>query len=301
MIMKRIIFGLVATTIFLTGVFNPAKALTFALQKNSDIIGGVQTVHVMNGESLAEIGRKFDVGIYEMIEANPSVNPWQPKPGTEILVPTQYILPPGQRSGLIVNLAEMRVYYFHKDGHNVTTHPIGIGRKEWETPLGRGKIIEKTKNPSWRPPKSIKAWYKSRGKYLPEIVPPGPKNPLGKYAMRLSIPGYLIHGTNRPGGIGIRSSSGCIRMYPEDIESLYHMMSIGESVRIIHKPFKIGKHQGKVYIEAHEPLSDPYYTSESRASTLLEAIEESTMGSFIDKYLAERAMKNSRGYPTLIQ
>jgi L,D-transpeptidase ErfK/SrfK len=278
-----------------------ASGLTFAMQPGSDIVGTVQTVTVMPNESFSSIGQKFDVGIYELIESNPDVDPREPEEGTVLVIPTQFILPHGQRKGIVINLAEMRIYYFHKDNLLVTTHPIGIGRPEWETPVGRGKVVEKTKDPSWRPPKSIRAYYDAHNKYLPDIVPPGPENPLGKFALRLSIPGYLIHGTNMPGGIGIRSSSGCIRMFPEDIESLFHKVTVGDPVRIINKPYKIGFYHGQVYIEAHDPLSGDYYQNESASESLGQAIEEAAMAGAIDIGSAERAAERSHGYPTLIE
>lgn len=292
--MKRLIliFGL---CIALT----PVSALTFAIPPNSDIVGKIQTATVMPGESFNDIGTKFDVGIYEMIEANPGVDPYEPSSGTELIIPTQYVLPSGPRKGIVINLAEMRIYYFHKDQNLVTTHPIGIGRTEWETPLAKGKVIEKTKNPSWRPPDSIRAWYDAHEKYLPDIVPPGPQNPLGKYSLRLSITGYLIHGTNTPGGIGIRSSSGCIRMHPEDIESLFYKVSVGDPVRIVHEPYKIGYANRQFYVEAHEPLSGELYNKVSDYEALRQAIVNSHAK--VDQEAARRASKSSLGYPTLIE
>lgn len=282
-------------------ISSSAFALTFAIQPDSDVVGAVQTATVQYNETFDSIGQKFDVGIYEMIEANPGVDPRKPSVGNTLIIPTQYILPSGPRRGIVINLAEMRIYYFHKDQPLVTTHPIGIGRKEWETPLGKGKIIEKTKDPYWKPPDSIRAWYNEHDKYLPEIVPPGPQNPLGDYAMRLSIPGYLIHGTNTPGGIGIRSSSGCIRMHPEDIESLFYKASVGDPVRIIHQPYKIGRYNYKIYMEAHEPLSGEYYHADNDAEIMKQAMEEAGVHSFVQPEQAKRAAERSRGYPTLIE
>lgn len=278
-----------------------ASALTFAINPNSDIVGSVQTATVLDGETFDDIGTKFDVGIYELIEANPGVDPWQPEPGTALVIPTQYILPSGKRTGIVINLAELRLYYFHKDGRLVTTHPIGIGKKDWETPLGTGTIVQKTKDPYWRPPKSIRAWFDEHNKYLPEVVPPGPENPLGKYAMRLSIPGYLIHGTNMPGGIGIRSSSGCIRMHPEDIESLFYKVSIGDPVRIVNKPYKVGRYNGNLYIEAHEPLSGEYYHTQSDEEILAQALEEVLPPNAISLQAAKQASEQSHGYPALLE
>lgn len=279
----------------------PSYALTFAID-NTNIIGSMQYAYARGDESLSEIGRKFDLGVYEMIEANPTLNPWAPGNKTKVIVPTRFILPPGPKKGMVINLAEMRIYLYHKDGKYVSTYPIGIGKKGWLTPLGKTKITQKTKNPSWRPPKSIKLDHLSRGNVLPDVVPPGPDNPLGNYALRLSMPGYLIHGTNRPGGIGVRSSSGCIRLYPEDIQALFYQVKVGTKVRIIHEPYKFGMYKNQIYLEAHEPLSDPYYQQEDDVTTLAKSFENSLNIPFdftkiTDWDKAEDAILQSRGYP----
>ena len=278
-------------------------ALTFALPEHDNVVGGIQTVRSQQGESLGDIGRRFDIGVYEMIEANPDINPWSIGAGKEIIIPAKFILPPGEREGIVINLAEMRLYYYHPDANLVSTHPIGIGRKGWRTPTGTSKITEKKKDPDWRPPKSIKASYARKGKILPDVVPAGPDNPLGQYAMRLSMPGYLIHGTNKPGGIGVRSSSGCIRMYPEDIEALFHKTKIGTKVRIIHAPYKVGYKNGNHFIEAHEPLSEKYYQELSQEQMLEEAITQTNLPEAI--YIrgwddAKDSIDRSNGIPVII-
>lgn len=277
-------------------------ALTFAIPKDSNIVGGMQTAIIQKGESLSEIGRRFDVGVYEMIEANPQINPWSPRAGTEVKIPTKFILPAKIRNGIVINLAEMRLYYFHSDNKLVSTYPLGIGRKGWLTPLGVTTIVQKKKHPTWYPPKSIRASHAKKGKILPDFIPPGPKNPLGDYAMKLGFSGYLIHGTNRPGGIGVRSSSGCIRMFPEDIESLFHLIPIGTKVTIIHKPYKVGVRQNKIYVESHEPLSDPYYQSYNDQDALKKAFEdEDIFHTNIDYDNTLNILKKHRGYPIEIE
>lgn len=286
-----------AIYILLLGMSQQSAALTFSLPMHGDIVGSVQTIRVDGGESFGEIGRRYDVGIYELIEANPGVNPWSPRRGTKLTIPTKFVLPAGSRSGMIINLAEMRLYFYHKNGQ-VSTHPIGIGRKGWQTPLGASKIIQKTKNPTWRPPKSIIENHRQKGEYLPAVVPPGPDNPLGKFAMRLSMPGYLIHGTNRPGGIGVRSSSGCIRMFPRDIENLFDKIPLGTSVRIIHEPFKLGYNQGKLYLEAHEPLSDEYYNKKDLKTKFIETLRQAKIKQTdFDWMLAEDIIQQASGLP----
>ena len=195
----------------------------------------------------------------------------------------------------------MRIYYFHPNENKVTTHPIGIGRKGWNTPIGCGHIIQKKELPYWQPPTSIRNEHIKRGDPLPSIVPPGPDNPLGKYAMRLSIPGYMIHGTNRPGGIGVRSTSGCIRLFPEDIQALYPQIPIGTSVRIIHAPYKFGHRGYNIFLEAHQPLSDHYHAYESKLSLLKQALDEALLEDFfIDWNYVEQSVTQPKGYPVLI-
>lgn len=280
----------------------PVMAATYTIKPGSDIVGYVQTTVVQPGDTVDDISQKFDVGVYELIEANPHMNPRRLSSGDTLIIPSQFILPPGPRKGIVINLAELRLYYYQKNGTQVTTHPISIGRPEWETPIASGKVVSKKKNPSWRPPDSIRAWYDENDMFLPEVVPPGPDNPLGNYAMRLSIPGYLIHGTNLQGNIGIRTSSGCIRMFPADIESLFYKVKVGDPVRIIHKPYKIGKHYNKIYAETHEPLSGSYYNRQSAWDEIKQTMEEGkAKGLKFDNELAKRALLRSQGYPTLIE
>lgn len=275
-----------------------AGGLTFTIPANSNIVGKLQTTKVKRGQSLGEIGRQFDVGVYEMIEANPNLNPWEPLVEATVIIPTEFILPAGERQGIVINLAEMRIYYFNTKQNLVTTHPIGIGKKGWNTPLGQLHIIQKVANPSWRPPSSIKADHAMRGDILPEVVPPGPDNPLGKYSMRLSIPTYLIHGTNKPGGIGFRSTSGCIRLLPEDIETLYPQIAVGTTVRIIHTPYKFG-HRGKdIFLEAHQPLSEHYHATNSSTTMLRQALAEAALGNVnINWQQAQKSIEQAKGYP----
>lgn len=292
---KYIVFLLIligTTTVF---------GLTFSIPKNSNIVGKIQTTTAQNNLSLGEIGRQFDLGVYEMIEANPNLNPWAPQPGATVIIPTEFILPPGKRQGIIINLAEMRIYYFHPHENKVSTHPIGIGRKGWNTPLGNAHITQKRELPYWQPPISIQQEHINRGTPLPKIVPPGPDNPLGKFAMRLSIPGYLIHGTNRPGGIGVRSTSGCIRLFPEDIKELYPKISLGTPVKIIHAPYKFGYRGHNIFLEAHQPLSDHYHAHENKLSLLKQALEEAVLENYpINWQEVEQKSTKFIGYPVLL-
>lgn len=246
----------VTSIIFILGLFiysTQITAQTYTMQ--GDLIGQVKTVIVKPGDNLAQIARNYDMGYVEMKEANPGIDPDHLQPGTAIIIPSQFVLPNAPHDGLVVNLAEMRLYYY--TGGQVSTYPIGIGREGEDTPVGVLRIIQHIPNPTWTVPEAIRKLRAEEGVYLPKSVPPGPENPLGDYAMRLSNITYLIHGTNDPlGGIGRRSSSGCLRMYPEDIQVLYKRAPNGTNVYIVNEPYKAGWSQGRLYLESHIALTD---------------------------------------------
>jgi L,D-transpeptidase ErfK/SrfK len=239
-----------------------ATAETFVLPPAGvDLVGEVRVVYARYEDTLMDIARQYDLGYDEILQANPGVDRWIPGEGTPVILPTRYILPDVPHEGIVLNLPEKRLYYFPppRQGEKplVMTYPIGIGRMDWETPIGVTRIVGKTKNPTWTPPASIKAEHLERdGEVLPNVVPAGPDNPLGAYAMRLAIPGYLIHGTNKRDGVGSRVSHGCIRLYPENIEELFNMVSIGTALRIINQPVKAGWFAGSLFLEAHAPFED---------------------------------------------
>jgi len=224
----------------------------------NDVVGAVTTVIARQEDTLLDIARRHGLGYEDIVRANPGVDTWLPGEGTEVVLPTRYVLPPGPREGVVLNLAEYRMYYYppRESGKPpvVMTYPISIGRMDWATPLGRTSIVSKVRNPSWFPPDSVRAEHAAEGDILPRIVPPGPNNPLGEYAMRLGIPGYLIHGTNRPAGVGMRVTHGCIRMFPEDIDYLFGRVDVNTAVRIINEPIKVGWNGDELLIEAHAPL-----------------------------------------------
>lgn len=228
-----------------------------------DIFGQVRTTQASRSETLLDIARQYDIGQIEILLANPNVDRWLPEDGSTVILPSRYIIPQGQRKGLLLNLPEMRIYYFPepKKGEKplIITHPVGIGRMDWVTPLGISKIVEKKKDPTWIPPKSLQMDRIANGETpYPSIVPPGPTNPLGRHAMRLSIGSgsYLIHGTIKPFGVGMRVSAGCVRMYPEDIEALFDKVPIGTQVQIVNQPIKLGWQLDSLFIELHPPLEE---------------------------------------------
>jgi L,D-transpeptidase ErfK/SrfK len=227
----------------------PAFAEMYSYSKNTTVIGTMKTYTVKEGESLIEIARKFDLGYNSIESANPHLDPFVPGTGVKVRIPALWILPDTTPyDGIVINLAEMRLYYFMKKGETVMTFPIGIGREGFDTPPGTFKIVQKTVNPSWHVPKSIKL----EKPELPDVVPPGPDNPLGTHALRLSSGFVLIHGTNRPWGVGRRVSHGCIRLYPEDIPKLFSLVSTGTKVMIVQQPVKAGVRDKRVYIEVHK-------------------------------------------------
>ncbi len=223
-----------------------------------DVVGAVATVIAREEDTLIDIARRNGLGYHDIVRANPDVNIWVPGEGTEIVLPTRFVLPPGPRRGIVLNLAEYRLYFYPEpvDGEPayVMTYPISIGRMDWETPLGATRVISKVTDPSWYPPQSVRDEHAADGRPLPRVVPPGPDNPLGKYAMRLGLPGYLIHSTNRPAGVGMRVTHGCIRMFPEDIEYLFPNVGMDTPVRIINTPVKIGWFGDELVMEVHPVL-----------------------------------------------
>ena len=219
----------------------PAQALP-ALE--GDVVGAVTRYEIKAKDTLYGVARQFDLGIVELLAANPGIDPWLPKPGTELIVPAAHVLPAGIRQGIVINLSELRLFYFH-DPQAVMTFPVGIGMEGWPTPTGTTRVVKKRENPSWRPPDSMR----QEDPGLPEVVAPGPDNPLGAYALNLDWPGYIIHGTNRPYGIGKRSSHGCIRLYPEDIAVLFNLVEEGTPVTVIDVPYKLGWRRNKLFLE----------------------------------------------------
>jgi len=247
-----------------------------------DIVGRIGVVEAKYEDTLAELARTHDLGHEEMVLANPGVDRWLPGAGTRLVLPTRYILPTAPREGIVVNLPEMRLYYYPKpskdQGPRVITHPVSVGRMDWASPLGRTRVTVKVKDPAWYPPESIRKEHAERGDELPKRVPPGPDNPLGTRALRLGIPGYLIHGTNRPYGVGMRVTHGCVRMYPEDIEALYYDVPTNTPVHFVDQPFKAAMLAGTLFIEAHPPL-DEHEMSEDQALRLaLDAVLTVTGG-----------------------
>ena len=211
------------------------------------MIGRLLRYRARYEDTLIALPRRFNVGYTELRAANPYVDPWLPGAGTEIVIPTAHIVPRVVHRGLVLNLGDQRIYRFMPDGRTVVSFPVGIGREGWSTPTGRTRVVRKQKNPTWYVPKSIRAERPD----LPAVVRPGPDNPLGAHALYLGWQSYLLHGTNKPYGIGRRASHGCVRLYPEDIARLYRDIAIGTPVTVIDQPIKIAWVGGELMLEAH--------------------------------------------------
>lgn len=287
----------------MVGFFSTSAAfsLTFPMPSDGNIVGQVQYATVRAGESLSTIGRRFNIGGYEMTEANPGVNYMHPKAGSTLVIPSKFVLPNAPRKGIVINLAEMRLYYYHPDGSQVSTFPVGVGKEGWDTPLGTTQIVRKRENPTWVVPESILENHRRHGKYIEPTMPPGPKNPLGEFAMNTGFKNIVIHGTPYPMGVGVRSSHGCIRMLPEDIRKLYQMAGVGTQVTIVHEPHKIGYQSNKVYLEAHVPISETTYTGIYSTDTLVQRFTNKVGKKVTIQWSEAQRIRNSTsGYPQAI-
>jgi L,D-transpeptidase ErfK/SrfK len=238
----------------------PVPTHKFEIVQDQDLVGVLQVTKSTKEDTLSDIARRFNVGYEEIVRANPGVDPWLPGEGKEIVIPSQFIIPNAPREGIVINVPQMRLFYFPvaKKGEPqlVYTFPIGIGRVGWATPQGTTKIVRRQKDPTWRPTASILKEHRENGEELERVIGPGPDNPLGRYAFYLGWSSYMIHGTNKPAGVGLRSSHGCIRLYPEDIELLFNMAPLGTKVHVINEPFVFGWQEDKLYLQAFDVLED---------------------------------------------
>ena len=239
----------------------PRTAHVFALDDpGQTVFGEVQVIRARHDDTFSDIARSYGLGYDELANANPGVDPWLPGEGTPIVLPTRFVLPDAPREGIVLNIAAKRLYEFRAARAGAPamlfTYPIGIGRVGWATPTGEAKVIAKATDPAWYVPASVRAEHAAMGDPLPSIVPPGPDNPLGRHVLKLDLPGYLLHGTNQPYGVGMRVSHGCVRLYPEHIETLYATTPVGTRVTIVDEPVSAGARDGVHYVVAHPQLED---------------------------------------------
>jgi L,D-transpeptidase ErfK/SrfK len=286
-----------------------ATASVFPLPADgSAVVGTDTTVTTAYEDTLPDIAHRYSLGYYEIIRANPKIDVWLPGAGRELTLPGRRILPPGKREGIIVNIPEHRLYYFPKPRRGeqpvVITYPVSIGKMDWRTPLGETQVIAKIRGPSWYPPESIRKEHAANGDPLPKVVPPGPDNPLGDFALRLAAGHgeYMIHGTNNPVAVGMAVTHGCIRMYPEDVAALFALVPVGTPVRLVNEPVKVAWVEGQLYLEAHPPV-DAEGQSVEPDLELLSGMLDKALGSdtaAIHWDLARATLQAASGMPTVV-
>lgn len=294
--------GLAATAaVALPGAARAVLAGTVpAWPADAPIIGTLGSYTTREEDTLLDVARRFGLGYTEMIAANRGVDAWLPGAGVKLTLPTAHLLPDADREGIVLNLADQRLYHF-SGGVARVSHAVGIGRQGWSTPTGRTEVVEKKRDPVWRPPDSIREEQPD----LPKAVPPGENNPLGHYALYLGWPTYLFHGTNMPWGIGRRISHGCVRLYPEDIAGFFERVEVGTPVQVVDQPAKLGWVGGTLLLEVHP--------SQRQASQLTEtgSFEPAVIGDLpgrvvakarerdaaIDWPAVDRLMRERRGVP----
>lgn len=285
-------------------VTTPCFASVFQLtDPKLAVIGADQEIQTVYEDTLYDLARHYSLGSEELIRVNPTLDPWIPGADKSVFVPGRHILPSGPRTGIVVNLPEHRLYYYPKVKRGqtpvVVTFPVSIGKMDWRTPLGLTHVISKIKNPSWYPPEGVRAEHAAAGDVLPPVVPPGPDNPLGDFALRLAAGNgtYLIHGTNNPIAVGLAVTHGCIRMYPEDIETLFAQVPNGTEVRLVNEPIKVAWVDGELLLEAHPPVDAEGQSYEPNvdqfAQLLRDAVGDSTVAIHWD--YAEEVLRKADG------
>jgi L,D-transpeptidase ErfK/SrfK len=304
--MNKWLYG---TIVCFASIWTCASATVFELPADgSAVIGTDQRIKSTYRDTLLDIARRYSLGYEEIIRANPGIDMWLPGEGTDILLPGRRILPPGPRDGIVVNLPEHRLYYYPKPKkgrkRTVVTYPVSIGKMDWHSPLGQTEIVAKQKHPNWYPPESIRKEHAASGDPLPRVVPPGPKNPLGDFKMRLAVGDgtYLIHGTNNPMAVGMAITHGCVRMYPEDVAALFAIVPVGTKVWLVNDPVKVTYVDGDLLMEAHPPV-DGEGQSVAPSLDLLSRQLDRALGSntaAIHWDFAREALLAAAGMPTVV-
>jgi L,D-transpeptidase ErfK/SrfK len=281
-----------------------------------DLIGTLTTYRIQPGDTLLDVGRWFGLSAKEISDANGHMDWWLPPAGREVILPTEHILPDSARAGIILNVPEMRLYYYfpspaytrHRRGkvtatafHGarvVYTFPVGLGRFDWKTPLGVWRVTAKVKDPTWVLPEDIYQEHLERDGEAEHVVPGGgPDNPLGHYKLDLSIPEYGLHGTNVPWGIGMTVSHGCVRLYPEDIERLYSKTPVGTAGEFVYQPIKFGWRGDALYAEVHDDLYGKYPGLWKLAT---QEVQRHNLAGKVDLTRLEKAIELRAGIPTYV-
>jgi len=284
----------------------PIVGGSYTLEPGQEVIGELQVMRTRYEDAFVDIARAYGMGYDELVAANPGVDPWIPGADTEIVLPTRYVLPQAPREGLVLNIAAKRLFYFppmaDDEPQIVETYPIGIGREGWATPTGSTTVISKARDPVWFVPASVRQEHLEAGDPLPREVPPGPDNPLGKYVLGLGLPGYLIHGTNQPAGVGMRVSHGCVRLFPENIESLFERVAVGTPVRIVNQPYLFARVGDDLVFEAHAPLEDDERdwgsSAEPMARAKMVGLADEVMS--LDAERLDAIAAEARGFPVSV-
>lgn len=263
------------------------------------VIGSIQYRHVSKGDTFLDLARYFGLGYNEIIQANPGVDEWVPPENQVVILPTEWVLPQAEHQGIVVNIPEMRLYYFlPRKGNSpqlVTTYPVGLGRDDWRTPQGKFKIRGKTINPTWNIPESIQKERREKYGYSETSIRGGdPENPLGKHRFELTLNMYGIHGTNIPWGVGMQVSHGCIRLYPEDIEKLFPDIPVGTSGEIVYQPVKIGARDGRIYADVSP---DIYRLTPGLFREAMRILSQLGWTDKIDAERLQRAIVEQSGFP----
>ncbi len=292
------------TLVLLSFISCSVNAITLSLPEQGNVIGQLKKVAVHSGETLADVGRRFDIGFLQMQEANPDVKTTSSlRSGMEVIIPAQFILPDVERAGIVINLAEQRMYFYPAEKHSIVTEPVGIGRQgQWKTPLGITKVTKKQTDPVWHPTANVRIEAAKNGTPIPWQFKAGPNNPLGKHVLRLGWSTYLIHGTNHPETVGGRVSAGCIRMLPEGIANLYPQVEVGTKVTVVNQPYKIGWLDNKLYFEAHKPFEQ---SKEKVKEAMLDIVnlisnEISDKEAWVNWQLVRKYAKENQGFPLII-
>lgn len=252
------------------------------------VVGAPTWCKIKPKETMLDIARRYGLGFNEVDLLYPRMDAWIPPDGKRIVMPTFWVLPPTQHEQLVINLAELRIYFFEKNAGTVQTFPIGIGDEGWESPLGIYSINEKRPNPIWYIPKSLQA------KYGMASMPAGPENPLGEYVMKF-LPDYGVHGTAMPWGVGRLVSHGCIRCYPEHIRILYPQVPLGTKIEVIYEPIKFGQKGGQIYVEVHPDVYRKYPDFDQFAAEKLSKYPHSQQ---VDQKKYLMAVQLQSGVPT---
>lgn len=292
-------FGISVAFLFFSTLVH---AKEFPWSQQVDIIGEQQVIVAKYEDTLSDVGESNNIGFNEIVNANPDIDAWLPGEGSQIIVPSEYILP-RIREGIVINLREYRLYYFPKDGGRVITYPVGIGAEDTPSPLIETQVKLKIEKPNWYPPDSVRAEYlKEHGKEMERMFPPGPSNPLGPYAIQLDIPGYFLHGTNKAFGIGTKVSHGCIRLYNDDISELVFKVPKKTPVRFVKEPIKVGMKGDQLFVELHPDEADNISNRKMVQLVIQYAIRLEKQHGAIDLDIdaIEKAINKPIGIPQLI-